>query len=126
MKKFMISVSCVSIVLLGVSVTALILFRPSKVENFRLYGYQYYIDKFPSDHVLSGVDNVEDVQKNAEILWTEIYGEGIKKKKPYQVFWDAENGVWLVQGTLHATQGGVPYMLIEKQTGKVLAIWHTK
>ena len=63
----------------------------------------------------------------AEELWVGLYGEGIKEKNPYKVFFDKENEAWVIQGTLtFNTVGGVPYLLIEMKTGKVLAVWHDK
>ena len=63
----------------------------------------------------------------AEEQWLKIYGEHVLDLKPYQVLYDAENEVWLVKGVLPKSQiGGVPYLLIQKEDGKVLAIWHDK
>jgi len=43
------------------------------------------------------------------------------------VLFDEESETWLVHGTLPKnTIGGVPYILIQKSDGKVLAVWHTK
>lgn len=95
--------------------------------NFKLTDYSYAIADFPSDKVLGSVDNAQLAKENAEVIWKEIYGESIKDMRPYIVSFDNENQVWLVKGTLQKNwKGGVPYILIQKKDGKVLAIWHTK
>ncbi|MBS5843817.1 MAG: hypothetical protein KIC77_10115 [Clostridiales bacterium] len=99
----------------------------SKVETFVLAEYQYYIDAFPWEETVGSITGSKDVKKKAEKIWFEIYGERISKKKPYQVYFDPGSEVWLVNGTLpYNDNGGVPYILIEAKTGKVLAVWHDK
>ena len=57
----------------------------------------------------------------------EIYGESVKNKKPYNVSFDEQNQVWMIQGTLPKNwDGGVPHILIQKSDGRILAIWHDK
>lgn len=102
--------------------------NPSEIKSFEVSDYQYYIDNFPSDEILGSVRDAEDAKKKAEELWIELYGRDIKKERPYKVYYDAKNEVWMVEGTLpfYYGDGGVAYILMEKETGKVLAVWHDK
>ena len=97
------------------------------IGTFKLADYGYFIGNFSSEKVLGPVDSAQIAKENAEIIWTEIYGESIKGKKPYEVSFDDENQVWLVYGTLPKNwDGGIPQILIQKADGKVLAVWHDK
>lgn len=115
--------------LIGV-ITAMLLFNANgpKVGNFLLDEYQQYMIEFSSDKILGKVPTAKEAQKEAEQIWIEKYGKNIPNaKKPYKVFFDQSNNVWLVTGSLHKnTVGGIPYVLIQKEDGKVLAIWHSK
>ena len=97
------------------------------VENFKSSDYQYYIDNFPSEENVGNIIDAKDAIKKAEIIWIKLYGENIKKEKPFKVFYDAESEIWLVCGTLRTNMmGGVANILIEDGTGKILAVWHDK
>lgn len=97
------------------------------IGTFKLTDYSYFIENFPSDKVLGSVDSARLAKENAEAIWIETYGESIKETKSYIVSFDYENKVWLVQGTLQKNlKGGVPCVLIQKEDGKVLAVWHSK
>ena len=97
------------------------------IGTFELADYSYFIDNFSSDQVLGSVESTRLVKENAEVIWIKIYGESIKENKPYKVSFDDKNQVWLVQGTLQKNRVcGVPYILIQKKDGKVLAVWHDK
>lgn len=102
-------------------------FRKYPVNRFELSDYQYYIDNFPSERILGKINNSKDAAKKAENVWIELYGEDIKNEKPYQIFYNSQNDVWLIQGSLPPnTLGGVANILIEGSTGKTLAVWHDK
>ena len=97
------------------------------VENFKSSDYQYYIDNFSSEENVGSIIDAKDAIKKSEIIWIKLYGENIKKEKPYKVFYDAKSEIWLVQGTLRSNMmGGVANILIDNDTGKVLAVWHDK
>ena len=73
------------------------------------------------------ISDSKDLLKKVEVIWIEQYGECIKNQKPYQVFYDEANGIWLVHGTLRSNMmGGVANILVDNDTGKVLAVWHDK
>lgn len=85
--------------------------------------------------VLESADSPAVLRKEAQKIWIEKYGLKIRfEQKPYIVFYDPVNEIWLLTGTLPgvgeddgvANMGGTAKMIIEKQTGKVLMIWHDK
>ena len=97
------------------------------VENFKSSDYQYYIDNFSSEENVGSIIDAKDAIKKSEIIWIKLYGENIKKEKPFKVFYDAKSEIWLVRGTLRSNMmGGVANILIDNDTGKVLAVWHDK
>lgn len=97
------------------------------IKAFEVSEYQDYIEDFSSDENLGFFSDVNDLVKKVEAIWIKKYGESTKKQKPYKVFYDEENGVWLVQGTLRPNvMGGSANILVEEGTGKILAIWHDK
>ena len=99
----------------------------SKVRPFDVDDYQEFIDTFPSNECLGKLSGKTDAVKKAEIILVKIYGKQVKKERPYQIFYDEEAGVWLVQGSLPSNmKGGVANIIIENDTGKVLAVWHEK
>ena len=98
-----------------------------EIGSFDFDDYQDFVAAFPSGEIVENPSNLNKLVADTEKIWVKIYGENIKRQKPYQVFHDKENGVWLVQGTLQPnTMGGVANILVENDTGKVLAIWHDK
>ncbi len=101
--------------------------KAPEVRAFEVSEYQYYIDNFPSEDNLGVISDSKDLLKKAEGIWIKKYGERIKNQKPYQVFYDEAKGIWLVQGTLRSDRmGGVANILVDNDTGKVLAVWHDK
>lgn len=99
----------------------------SDIKTFEVSDYQYYIDNFSSQESVGCISDTKDLLKKVEVIWIESYGERIKKEKPYQVFYDETNEIWLVHGTLRPNvTGGVANILVEDGTGKILAIWHDK
>ena len=101
--------------------------RIPQIQTFEICNYQYYIDNFPGQEKVEPVSDIADLLKSVEEIWLRKYGVHIKKQKPYQVFYDNENEVWLVTGSVRPiTEGGVAYILIDGITGDVLAVWHDK
>ena len=95
-------------------------------DTFDLTEYQYFLSHFPSNRTVAEIHNADQAAAQAEHLWIDIYGEDVLEKKPYQVFYDKNNDVWLIRGTLPEMMfGGVPWALIQSD-GTVLAVWHDK
>ena len=106
-----------------------IVYVPEDDSSFILSDYedQLQAPSFQYDMELGPVLDEETAIVLAEEQWLKIYSEHVFDLKPYQVLYDAENEVWLVKGVLPKSQiGGVTYLLIQKEDGKVLAIWHDK
>ena len=101
-------------------------YRNPKVNSFEFSDYQHYVDEFPLDKNVGAIIDAKDATKKAETVWMETYGKAVTKQKPYEVFYDAANKVWLVKGTVgFQRKGGVAHILMNS-TGDVLAVWHTK
>lgn len=68
---------------------------------------------------------VMNYSKKYDTIWLNLFGEKIKDEKPYKVFYDEQNDIWLVKSSLpRGWIGGVVYILMQKSDGKILAIWH--
>ena len=102
-------------------------YKTPEVQSFDASEYQCFVEDFPSEDNIGPISDSKDLLEKVEAIWIEKYGERVKKQKPYHVFYDEKNGIWLVQGTLHFYEfGGVANILVENDTGKILAVWHEK
>ena len=131
MKKKTIVIICAIILFIGGVVAILLFNQKPKVGQFNFVEYSNYIIDFPSNIVLGPVNNAESAKDKAQSVWLQLYGESIKDEKPYQVFFDESNEMWLVTGSMpkclfDTTKGGVANITIRKSDGKVLAVWHDK
>jgi len=73
------------------------------------------------------VPNEETAKKVAEAIWIPIYGEKVKKFKPYNAHLVDDNTIWIVQGKLPKGRlGGVPYIEINKKDCRILKVTHGK
>ena len=129
MKKRNIIICCVLlafVLIAGMVINSAI--KTTNVKPFNLYHEPYYLramQDFPSDKYLGEVLTAKDAQEKALKEWLDLFGDKIYKEKPYQVFFDEQNGVWLVKGSLpRGYIGGVAYIIMRKSDGKILAIWH--
>ncbi len=63
----------------------------------------------------------------AEAVWLPIYGEAIYRQKPFQVEL-INDSIWVVCGILPSeyNKGGVAYLELRKDNGKILGIGHGK
>lgn len=117
----------ISTVLIGGLVLAIISGNTFDIKAFDVNEYQYYIEHFPSNENIGSISDTKELLKKVENIWIECYGESIKREKPYQLFYDKKSDTWLVKGTLRPNLvGGVANIIIEGNSGKVLAIWHDK
>lgn len=133
-KKYLFTAFTVLILIIIGGGIYMILLKNEKVGTFELTDYtdkiNYYVNYFPVEKVpelLDPIDSYKEAKEKAEFVWEKIYGESVKKKKPYGVLFDDKNQVWLVQGTLPKNRvGGIPHILLQKSDGKVLAVWYDK
>ncbi len=99
-------------------------------------GYEFTEDNML---LLGRTSTARDARRKAEEIWVALYGEDIKwDYKPYIIWYDVSYEVWFVEGSLRGRWihkvidtfttwfGGAPYILIRKEDGKVLGVWHTK
>jgi len=72
------------------------------------------------------VPDTETAIKIAVSIWTPIYGkEHFLTRKPYNAI--LVDGYWVVSGTLeHDLAGNVVYAIIEKESGEIINITHSK
>lgn len=127
MKKNVFLLVLILVIFIGGVFMVIVQNKTPVVENFKSSDYQYYIDNFSSEENVGSIIDAKDAIKKAEKIWINLYGENIKKEKPFKVFYDEKSETWLVCGTLHSNMvGGVANILIEDGTGKVLAVWHDK
>ena len=130
-------------VLLALSVLAVVLFirgqKYQQVEPFDSEGYQIEIEAYErriregtAEEIYVGlIEDPRDARKKAEKALLPIYGN-IRRQRPYRVYHDAANGVWMVEGVLRSplpfleVDGGVAVILLRESDGKVLAVWHGK
>ncbi|MBQ4283012.1 MAG: hypothetical protein IJB96_03690 [Lachnospira sp.] len=125
-KKHMIILGVIVIIIIIGSV----IYYNRRVGEFSMEYYDYYLENFQSDITVEPIDKASDAKKAAQKIWIEKYGKDVLKDRPYVVYYDKENEVWLVEGTLLIAElgmgiGGVPGILIDKD-GNVLAVWHGK
>ena len=126
-KLFYIFLPVLFMAFIGVILVVIIKNKSPDIKTFEVNEYQYYIDNFSSEDNLGFISDSKDLLKKVEAIWIKRYGKRIKNQKPYQVFYDEANGIWLVQGTLRSDMmGGVANILVDNDTGKVLAVWHDK
>lgn len=124
--KVILFIFCVVMLTGGILIMAIRRNSPD-IKSFDVSAYQYFIENFSSEENLGIIFDAKDATIKAEKIWIKIYGKDVKEEKPYQIFYDAENEVWLIQGSLRPNMmGGVANILIENNTGKVLAVWHDK
>ena len=118
----------VSLLLAAIIISAIIISGYlQRVYEFDLNIYADIIEKFPSEKVLGPVTSAKEAKEKAEAVWLEVYGDEVKKEKPYSVAYDENTGTWLVQGHLPWYMvGGVANILIQESDGSVLAVWHEK
>lgn len=117
---FILIIAC-----LGVAFIAIIKNKSPDIKSFDVNEYQYYINNFSVEDNLGLITDSKDLLKKVEAIWIKTYGRHVKNQKPYKIFYDKENSVWLVHGTLQSNiSGGVAYILVDNNTGDVLAIWH--
>lgn len=94
------------------------------VGRFKLSDHEYYIGRCASNESFGPITDLACLLEKTETFWVRKYGNSLTRKKPYQVFYDEDAGVWLVTGTFYNPAGKTAEILVEHATGDVLAIWH--
>lgn len=61
----------------------------------------------------------------AKIVLIKIYGKEVLSQRPFLV--TLKNNIWIIEGHLEKDMdGGVAYIEIDKQTGQIIKVVHTK
>jgi len=108
-------------------------------KNRLFEDYDYYIKRFApekttgKDILLGEIKDEKAAREAAEEIWSEKYPDDTNVLDPekHTVIFDETKQVWLVVGKIKEFPkgtyylGGLPFIIIEKESGKVLAIWHT-
>ena len=129
MKKKYIVLSCILVILIA-SVSVMV-FQNHKsfqnVEPFDISDYADYIGLGSAGESVGKIRDVKDAAKKAEKILVKKYGVFVMLQKPYEIYFDSEAGMWLIQGAFRPNQvGGVVNIIIENDTGRVIAIWIDK
>lgn len=121
------------IVLVTVLLSQCMLTRP---RAFELEEQQAFLDSYARSNLperfpvlnepVGTVDSAKQARQIAESLWTALYGEAAAEQEPYEVYYDADNQVWCVSGTVSYFQesetDGVLMLILSRETGEILAI----
>ena len=65
--------------------------RPLVIMDFCVSDYRSYIEAFPSSQNVGKILDEKDVLKKAESVWVSMFGESVKRERPYSVFYDNQN-----------------------------------
>jgi len=128
-KKIVLLTVLALVVALTAAVTIYVVVDRNTVKSFSLRDayYQRILQEFAVNCSTEPVNSANDAKQAAEEIWIKIYGaDTILNEKPYMVYYDETEEVWLVTGSLPPlTLGGVAKILVRRD-GTVLAVWHEK
>ncbi|MBQ7871038.1 MAG: hypothetical protein IJ357_02745 [Oscillospiraceae bacterium] len=107
----------------------------SKVRSFELADWEellgwYAASELPEEYPfltepVGPVGSAKEAKAAAEEIWVRLYGETVTEQKPYDVYYDESEGVWLVCGsysTFSDPEAGTAVLLLEAETGEILAV----
>ena len=103
--------------------------RYQSIINSGKFSVEYFRQEteFSSlEEYVGAVTDAATARKQAVKIWNKLYGSWhIRGEMPYQVYYDAQSEVWHVCGTLkEGLVGGTAHILIEKEDGRIIAVWH--
>lgn len=97
------------------------------VGKFDLSDYNDELAEFPGDRFFGPIVTPKEAIEAAKEIWIEKLSAGNPiNGEPIMVCYDENSDCWLVYGTLPddpSLLGEVPYAIIRKSDGKVLAVW---
>ena len=97
--------------------------------HFKLSDYEEKLKLFPREENFGPITDIETLLEKTKNLWVETYGMHLRAKKPYLVYFDEDAGAWHVTGGPSddpSLKSGSANILVDHETGDVLAVWHTK
>ena len=96
---------------------------PATKETIKYYN-EFVEDLTDYDYV---IDNSKVAVNIAKIIWKDIYGGNVLNFRRVVVYLDEEKDIWIVAGELILPiYGGSPYILIDRNTGSIIKVGHTK
>ena len=117
-KSFLVLIVFGIVILSGVLLISCDISNSYVIYDFNIKDYQDEIVGFPSDENIGEINDINTLMKKIEKIWIKVYGDEIKKEKPYKVFYDKKNDVWLIHGTLpDYVMGGelhMPLLIIKR------------
>jgi len=138
MKKI-VTISIIIIILISIiSISANIIaiyVETSKILEFEMteQEYNYYKNErsiLKEEKIVGPVKNLADVRKQAELIFSEFFGEEeAKSRKPYIVAYDKKTKIWHIVGDKKTILPGVAvlskslHLLITEDEGKVISLW---
>ena len=95
-----------------------------KARAFDVLEYKDKTDNHASDETIGNFGDEFELAKKAGWIFFKKYGVSVLKERSYVTFYDENNAVWLVSGTPYKEGNGTAHLLVDADTGKVLAVWH--
>ena len=94
------------------------------IGEFSITNYQWGIGEFPSNEVLSKIENTEDLIKKVKHLWREKLNFHPNENHIIRTYYDVENDCWMVTAEIDNTENdhAVPTAIIYTN-GTVVAVW---
>lgn len=132
MRKWVKNLIVIVLLVVGVSFFSSfrgLFYKEEEVTHFDVLEYESIIHDFSTEYILGEIMDEDKAIEEAQKVWIEVFGEDIKKQRPYKVSFDERNEIWLIEGTFKnalfgSEKGGVAHIIIRKSDGKVLALWH--
>lgn len=131
-KKKRLLIGAAVVLVIAIAVAVVVVVDRNRVKSFSVQDayYQQMLEEFEINCMGDPVNSPKQARKAAENIWIETFGEEtIKDEKPYLVYYDEAEGVWLVTGSMPILPiyrlGGVAKVLI-REDGMILAVWHEK
>lgn len=96
----------------------------STIGEFNIADYQWGIDEFPADEVLSKIENVEDLIEKGKQLWHRKLNFHPKEYHIIKTYYDVKSDCWMVTAEIDDTETdyAVPTAIIHTN-GTVMAVW---
>lgn len=90
-------------------------------EEIRKMDLVHYSKKFGQ------VNTEREAVDIAAVVFDEIYSNCSKEEQPFTVYFNKNADAWIVQGTLKKNKlGGVASTAIDKDSGELIMLFHTK
>lgn len=97
------------------------------IEDHTVYKIMFDVEHIEEFIYLGKIDDISELRKQAQKIWIDEYGIEVRlNQRPYKVLYDPKHDLYLVSGSLDSAFGGVANIFVERETGRVLAVWHEK